>query len=84
MKNSQTVVWASSEPFDVPAYATGEWGEYVASLAPLSFDPDIKNAAILSPQEQQEFVAQYAGPKRFRHAAEYMDLLDRADAARGF
>jgi hypothetical protein len=82
--NSNSVSWASGEPFNTDAYATGEWGDYVSSLSPLTLDPSLENAMILNPQEQREFAASYDGPKRFRKAVEYRELLDRVDEARGF
>lgn len=84
MKNNQTVVWASSEPFDVPAYCTGEWGEYVKGLDGLEFTPTLADAKVLTAAEQRQYAVQYKGAKRFYDAAQYQLMLERADEARGF
>lgn len=81
---NSSVTWASSSPFDVPAYVTGEWGEYVTSLDGPTFDADKNNAMILTPAEQRAFAATHQGPMRFRASAEFDAVLQRADDARGF
>lgn len=82
-----SVSWASSTPFNVPAYVTGEWGEYVTDFdetGRATFSPNIKDAATFSEEAQKEFMAKYKGTKRFYAAAEYDALLKTADESRGF
>lgn len=77
-----SVSWASSTPLNVPAYVTGEWGEYVTTDG--GFSPDIKDAKVLTPTQQRVFAANHKGVMRFRDAVRYGELLRKLDEGRGF
>jgi hypothetical protein len=79
-----SVSWASSKPFDVPAFIAGEWGEYLTSLETMTFAAGLSSAAAFSPQQQRAAVRAYNGRLRFYDARQYRDLLERAGEMRGF
>ena len=76
-----SVSWSSSEPFDVPAYATGEFGEYVANVKGPRFTPNLDEALALTPVQQRR-LAHRVG--RFYKADEYRKIMDTANQARGW
>lgn len=75
------VSWASSEPFDVPAYATGEWGDYVADMKGPRLTSNLDEALALTPEQQRRLAHRV---NRFLKADEYRAIMDKANAARGW
>lgn len=75
-----SVSWASSSPFDVPAYATGEWGDYVADMRGPRFTSNLDEALVLTPEQQRRLAHRVT---RFYAADEYRKLMETANAARG-
>lgn len=81
MEKGYSVSWASSEPFDVPAFATGKWGEYVADVRGPRFTANLDEALALSPEQQRRLAHRV---DRFYAADEYRRIMDAANAVRGW
>lgn len=76
-----SVSWSSSEPFDVPAYAIGEWGDYVADMKGPRMTSNLDEALALTPEQQRRLAHRV---NRFYAADEYRKLMDTASAVRGW
>lgn len=79
---NSSVSWASSEPFDVPAYATaGEWGDFVADMKGPRLTSNRDEALVLTPEQQRRLAHRV---KRFYKADEYRQIMDAVNTARGW
>lgn len=76
---NSSVSWASSEPFDVPAYATGEFGDYVADIRGPRFTSNLDEAVALTPEQQRKLAHRV---NRFYAADEYRRITDIANSVR--